>query len=381
MLGALTRTIDSRPVAFVRIVVGIASVLLLVETRTTLQSVAAGRLAVPSFAWSPRITDPLVDIYSVVGLACAVALIAGVLPVVACLGVAATQATAMLTDQQTYSNHLVLLIAICTFLALANPGGAWTLTRGIASSRSPYWPLFLIQTQISTMYFWTAISKINPTFLDGLMLQISMRPQFALVVGDLQLKVMAIVTIVTELFLAAGLWFARLRPFAFVIGFGLHTSIALTLLNPYPLIPFGLMTLSAYLFFLRLPEPNGRIVVWDSSCGFCHRWIAVCRALDWFGIHRFIGSHDTSALETTSITPQPSVTSLELEDSQTGERASGFDAFRRILEVCPLTFLIAPILGFPPIRALGVRLYGHTVADRTFKDPAVDTTNQPVERA
>jgi predicted DCC family thiol-disulfide oxidoreductase YuxK len=368
MLNHLIRDIDSRPVAFMRIVTGVASVLLLIETRETLQRVADGSLAIPSFSWSPTVTSELVVAYTALGLLFAVALTAGVFSAAAAIGVAATQAAALLTEQQTYSNHLVLLISICSLLAFANPGGAYSLRDRSLSNRSPVWPLVLIQTQIATMYFYTALSKINGTFLSGDMLTGSLRPMF--VVGnDDAYQVLALITIATEFFLAAGLWFARTRPFALVIGLGLHASIALMLKDPYPLIPFGLLSLCTYVLFLRLPEPGSRLVVWDSHCSFCYRWIALFRALDLFRIHTFVGSKDPMAFESTEVTREQLAEAMQLRDRSDGTAASGFDAVRRILEVSPFTFLVAPILGIAPVRAIGVRVYKHVADNRTCELP------------
>ncbi|MHA7173107.1 hypothetical protein [Arthrobacter monumenti] len=110
------------------------------------------------------------------------------------------------------------------------------------------WPDMLIMTQISVVYFFTAIAKINPVFLSGEMLRSAMwipLPDFAHVP-------LSVGAVVMGLFLAFALWSRKLVKGAIVGGVVLHMSIVVTLDLPLVLFAFALLTLGTYpLFYYR----------------------------------------------------------------------------------------------------------------------------------
>jgi len=78
-----------------------------------------------------------------------------------------------LWDQQTYSSHRLLATALVAYLIVARSDAMWSVTsrqRG-ASASVPWWPAMLMLTQLSTCYFFAAMSKVNPEFLGGQPLQ------------------------------------------------------------------------------------------------------------------------------------------------------------------------------------------------------------------
>ena len=108
-----------------------------------------------------------------------------------------------------------------------------------------------------------------------------------------------------------------------------------------------------------------RIVIWDSHCSFCRRWVALFRFLDWFRLHRFVGSSEPGAFDDPRVTPEMAEQAIQLLTSK--RRAEGFDAVRRVLSVSPLTFWTAPILWLPPVNSLGNRIYKRVAARRRCK--------------
>ena len=108
-----------------------------------------------------------------------------------------------------------------------------------------------------------------------------------------------------------------------------------------------------------------RTVIWDSHCSFCSRWVTLFRFLDWFRLHRFVGSSEPGAFDDTRVTPEMADRAIQLLTPK--RRAEGFDAVRRILAVCPLTFWTAPILWLPPVHHLGNRAYVAVAARRTCR--------------
>jgi predicted DCC family thiol-disulfide oxidoreductase YuxK len=129
---------------------------------------------------------------------------------------------------------------------------------------------------------------------------------------------------------------------------------------------FGLNMLAPYLLFLE-NRPASRLVIWDDDCSFCRRSVAVCRRLDWLGIHRFEGSSNPAILQEAGVTPQQADAELKL--SFDGRTMGGFDAVREILCMLPLSFLWAPVLAIPPISGIGRRLYRRVAERRKCATP------------
>ncbi|HEV8053744.1 MAG TPA: HTTM domain-containing protein [Candidatus Limnocylindrales bacterium] len=94
--------------------------------------------------------------------------------------------------------------------------------RGRGRDAIPQWPLFL-KVQVSIVYLFAGLSKLNAAFLSGEVLANSFRSDgpFAVPAGwrtTEPMVVLSLVTIATELFLSVGLLVPRLRPVVFVVG-------------------------------------------------------------------------------------------------------------------------------------------------------------------
>lgn len=164
-----------------------------------------------------------------------------------------TTAAVLLADQQTYSNHLVLLMMLTGFLGMSGAAEAWTVSRAEHPARVPYWPAFLIQAQITTVYAWTAIAKINPQYLSGEVFSTYLQP-WAPFPGEI-LPLAAVFSIIAEACLAVGLWIARTRKFAFLVGAALHLGIVVLLQDPAPLIGFAALMAAGYVLFAAGSKP------------------------------------------------------------------------------------------------------------------------------
>src|SRR5207247_2393214 len=96
--------------------------------------------------------------------------------------------SAMLLDQQTYSNHLLLMTVLAALFTLVPSPGAWLFGQRRQTGPPPaiaYWPLLLIKLQISSMYAFAALAKLNPMYLSGEVLVHSVRPGLRLSPGSL----------------------------------------------------------------------------------------------------------------------------------------------------------------------------------------------------
>jgi predicted DCC family thiol-disulfide oxidoreductase YuxK len=215
------------------------------------------------------------------------------------------------------------------------------------------WPVWLLKIQLSLVYFFTAIAKLNPTFLSGQVLgdRAWIPPPLTTPAG---LALLGFGAVALEFFIGFALWLPKLRYWAFLIGLILHGIVPIVM-GPYAgLIVFSLATLSVYVLFMD-DRPASRLVLWDDRCGGCARWIALFRRLDWLAIHRFEGSSRTLVLKEAGVTADRANEEILFWDGQ--KLYGGFDAVREILKALPVSMLWAQVLAIEPIRWVGIRAY------------------------
>lgn len=256
MRRILSDVMDPRPLALARMLVGLAAAGFSFEWISVLARAASGKyLAFPVLAGWPAPSPVFVLVLFAVSLVASAAMVLGLAGRIPALLVSGTTAAVLLVDQQTYSNHLVLLMMLSGFLGMSGAAEAWTVSRAEHPARVPYWPAFLIQAQITTVYAWTAIAKINPQYLSGEVLGTYLQPWAPIPSG--LLPVAAVLSIIAEAFLAVGLWVARTRNLALVAGGALHLGIVVLLQDPAPLVGFAALMAGGYVLFAagRRPWP------------------------------------------------------------------------------------------------------------------------------
>ena len=99
-------------------------------------------------------------------------------------------------------------------------------------------------------------------------------------------------------------------------------------------------------------------------------WIRWARRLDWLGVLRYVGNEEEEVLAANGITREAADEALHLVDGD-GNHV-GYDAVRRAAEVLPLTFLWAPLLGLPPVRWVGIRVYRRVARNRKCTIPRIE---------
>lgn len=260
----LTARIDARPLAVARIGVGVALLLLSVETHDILSQVAQGSaVAMPWLAGLPHWSPLLVAAYVGASALCAVGVLVGYrLPWTATAS-AVLSGVLMVWEQQTYSAHRTLFVLLCVYLAFSRADAAWAV-RGRRAESVPFWPVLLMLSQVSVCYLFGALSKLNPTFLSGAVLEQSLW----LPLPQTLLAVLPLLVVVCEVFIALGLWLPRLRLLAALTGLGLHVSIVATMEQPMPLMAFAAACLGTYPLFLLRPgtaQPAGGPAVFRIS--------------------------------------------------------------------------------------------------------------------
>ena len=247
---------DPRPLAVARLGLGLSAVMLAVETHLFLARIARGAVSMPAFDWLPAPTILPVNGLLMIGVVSGFALMVGYRSRLAAALTVLCAASVVLWDQQTYSNHRMLIVLLCCYLAASNAGAVWSvdaIRRGKGAASVPHWPQLLMMVQVSVCYLFAALSKINPVFLSGDVLG----DHVWWPLPNWVFPPLALATVAVELALAIGLWLPRVRALAALMGLGLHASIVLMLREPVVLVTFALACLAIYPLFLSRPRPVG----------------------------------------------------------------------------------------------------------------------------
>ena len=106
-------------------------------------------------------------------------------------------------------------------------------------------------------------------------------------------------------------------------------------------------------------------VVYDGQCGFCVRSLRIVRALDVWGLLRFVDGTDRPQVEARF----PGLSDADLDGAMYavgdgGRTYRGFFAFRRLLWSSPLLWPLLPIFYLPGARWVGPRVYAWIARNR-----------------
>lgn len=368
----LNDQVPSRPLAIARIGVALAVLLELANSAKALLVLDnPGIIRVPMLPWMPEASDSLAWVLIGVWAVTAVALLVGWRTRPAASVLAVTLAIVLLLDQQLFENHLYLMVLLAALLAVAASGAALSLDARRTGEQAEVsrWPVWLIKFQISVVYGFAALSKINPAFLSGTTVATSLRRAGPLAVPDAwrslePMLVLALMAVFAEAFVAIALWSPRWRPTAFVVALGLHGGLAVWFSPTYLLIVFAALMLPVLILFLDAAP--GRVVVWDDGCGFCATWVAWFRRLDWLNALRFV---KRSELASSGLPVSEEAAARALQLVRGSRVHGGFAAVGRILEVLPISFLWAPLLRLPPIAWVGELGYRRVALRRKCELP------------
>jgi hypothetical protein len=330
MLTWLTSDLDSRPLGLARIVVGVAAVIRSIVAWPVLTALTQPDiLRVPYADWVPTPTLPLAVAIVVVWFVSALLFMVGWR--VSLTGPALTLAivATLSLDQQTYSNHLYLMAWLVLLMTLADAGAGITI--GKPDRTIARWPLLLIMLQISVVYGFSAVTKLNATFLSGVTLARVLRDGVIPFPDTLRtpaiLSVLAATVVFVELFIAVMLWRSRFRPAAFIFGLGLHASITLTMAGTAQLFVFSMEMLAVYPLFLST-EVLAVTAPTDSPLRRRTRRVDLLRIVE------FVGASDTVGLR------------------HLGRVTRGSAAHTRLLEHLVPWLWFAPLLRLPGLRHL-----------------------------
>jgi predicted DCC family thiol-disulfide oxidoreductase YuxK len=271
-----------------------------------------------------------------------------------------------------YNNHMYLLCLTLFLVSLSDCERHYAL-RPRGSGPIDRWPRNLMQFQLTVVYLFAGLQKINPRFLSGDALDYYLEravgpfaPLGNLLAGTSVVVPLAFTVIALEISLALAVRLPRLRQAAFGAALPLHVGMLLVAYNDlelFGIVLFAILTFVLLSSYVDLPE-QGRLVVWDDSCGFCRRWIDAVRRFDAFHALRFVGSSAPAAYDATGVTAAAAAAAVQLVEPDGTVRA-GIAAVQGIVSVLPGGFLVAPYLSLPVVRQVGDRVYRRVAARRT----------------
>jgi predicted DCC family thiol-disulfide oxidoreductase YuxK len=366
----VTSRTESQGAALVRIIVGIDSIIRAAEGWNIVNRVVRWELKFPYAAGSLPMDPEAVPFYIGAWVVAALAFAAGWHTRVAGSVLAASLFYGLFIDQQVYSNHQLLLGILVTLLTLANCGATFSLdARRRTSQDIPGWPIFLLKAQLTLVYGFSAIAKLNLTYISGVIIFASLRdtgplafPQ-ALRTPPVMAGV-AVASIAAELFLAMALWSVHWRRVAVVVGILFHIGLVMLMLPSQTvlLLVFGVAMTSLYLlFFEHAPVPL--TVYYDDRCGICSTTIDwLRRAAAGAGHVRFIGTraavfeHDLGDVAT-----ERTIVVVNDRDRRVYTEARAFAALFRSL---PLLYQPLRLMGLPGLALVADAIYRQVAKHR-----------------
>jgi predicted DCC family thiol-disulfide oxidoreductase YuxK len=370
----------ARPMAVARIGAAAAILLELRNSAETLLRLAEpGVIRAPWFGPEVPVTEPIAWLVIGVWLAANIGLLLGFRTRLSGALLTVMLAFTLLADQQLYSNHLYLMTVVAGLLCIGDSGAALSLDarRGGARTDVPAWPVLLLKLQISVVYGYAALSKLNPDFLSGSVVASYLRRDGPLALpADWRsvepMLVLSVLAICMEGFLAVALWLPRWRHVAFPVALALHVGIAIWLTPTYALSVFSLFMLPLLVLFLD-PAPGRLTLVWDDGCGFCGAWVRWFRRLDWLDAIRPV---PRSGLAASGLPVAAEAAARALQAVEGDRVRGGFAAVTAVAEALPLAFLWAPLLRLPPVAWIGERWYARVAARRSCELPGPTLTTR-----
>jgi Vitamin K-dependent gamma-carboxylase len=302
---ALGRRVSMRALALLRVLVG---PVVLLHLRPFLADAAAGRIYRDTFhepytAWYPELPRGLYVALLWVGAAAAVAMTVGFATRVATATTAGVVAYNLFLSTTHVHNNRAYLAIVLAGLAVAPCGrelsvDAWLRRRrGLPplALTAPAWPLLLLRFEASVVYGASGLSKlVDPDWFGGTVtwhrtvrvrdeLVASPLPGWAIdVLADRSFHIYAAkVIVLTEIFLALGLWWRATRDAAVWVAVCFHVMIELTARVEV----FSYLAIAALVIW-AVPATRDRVLVVDPRRPGHRLLAALVRRLDWLARFR-----------------------------------------------------------------------------------------------
>lgn len=282
-----------------------------------------------------------------------------------------------------------ILLVTLFLMCLTNVHGDYfsvdCLRRGNVDAYKTERPFFiqrLLQMQIASTYFYTALYKItasgnwftgNPLYYlwnyppEGVTKQFLFREFFA--ARPELCHVLAVAIVAAELALGFLLFIPRTRMAAIIAGFIFHILLVLTL--HVPTIFFFLFPPQLLLFihpallvqWIEKKRHHNEIrgqaqIIYDGHCQFCIAGVKTLLTMDLFGVLKKVDYHGIEIVSTLhpSLTKELCHSQLHLIEKD-GRLTGGFLIFRRLCWKIPMLFPLMPLFYFPGSSLLGPVVY------------------------
>ena len=351
----LGRVVSIRSLALLRILVG---PIVLLHLQPFLSDGFDGRIYSDAFyepyaSWYPELTGSVYVGVLCLGAVAAIAMSIGLFTRVATATTFAVVAYNLFLSTTHFHNNRAYLVIVLALLAVAPCGrelsmDAWLRRRrGLPAlaPAAPAWPLWLLRFECAAIYGASGLSKLlDPDWFGGTVtwqrvsrargdLQAWHVPDWAIsALTDRGFHTGAAKFIVlTELFIAAGLWSRRTRYAAVWVAVIFHLTIEASA----SVQVFSLLGIAVLLVW-AVPSTRDRVLRIDLTDDRRRRWAALVRSLDWLARFR--------------IEQAPAGAPPEVVDRD-GTRLRGGAAIAFTLSRLPLTAWFAlPALLLPAVR-------------------------------
>jgi len=351
----LGRPVSMRSLALLRVLAGPA---VLLHLRPFLSDSLDGQTYRDAFyepyaAWYTEVPDAVYVGLLWLAAAAAVAMSLGLLTRLATATTFVIVAYNLSLSTTHFHNNRAYLVIVLGMLAVAPCGRELSLDAWLRRRRgqppldltAPAWPLWLLRFECAAIYGASGLSKLlDPDWFGGTVtwhrvvrarddLEGWPLPDWALsVLTDRSFHTGAAkVIVLTELFIAVGLWWRGSRYAAVWVAVAFHVAIEMSAAVQV----FSFLGI-AVLVIWAVPSTRDRVIRIDPAAGSHRRWSAVVRALDWLARFR--------------IEPAPHGSPLEVVDRD-GTTLRGAPAVALAFSRLPLTaWFVLPVLLLPGVR-------------------------------
>jgi vitamin K-dependent gamma-carboxylase len=351
----LGRAVSMRALALLRVLAGPAVVL---HLRPFLLDAWDGRIYRDAFyesyaGWYPELPDALYVGLLWLAVAAAVAMSLGFLTRLVTATTFAIVAYNLFLSTTHFHNNRAYLVIVLGLLAVTPCGrelslDAWARRRRgrpALDTSAPAWPLWLLRFECAAVYGASGVSKlVDPDWFGGTVTwQRVVRARDQLDAWPLPDWAVSVLTnrgfhtgaakliVLTELFIAAGLWWRGTRYAAVWVAVAFHVAIEVSA----PVQVFSYLGI-AVLVVWAVPSTRDRVLRIDPTAGRRRRLGSLVRGLDWLARFR--------------VEAAPPGSRLELVDRD-GTAIRGAPAVALALSRLPLTAWFAlPALLLPAIR-------------------------------
>jgi Vitamin K-dependent gamma-carboxylase len=349
----LGRAVSMRSLALLRVLTGPVVIL---HLRPFLSDSLDGRTYRDAFnqpyaAWYPEVPEAVYVGLLWLGAAAAVAMSLGFVTRVATAATFGIVAYNLFLSTTHFHNNRAYLVIVLGALAVAPCGrelsvDAWLRRRRgrpALDPSAPAWPLWLLRFECAAVYGASGLSKlVDPDWFGGTVTwqrvvrardELGALPDWAVsLLTDRSFHTGAAKLIVlTELFIALGLWWRGTRYAAVWVAIGFHISIeASASVQVFSLLAIAVLVIWA------VPSTRNRVLRIDPTAGRHRRLGSLVRGLDWLARFR--------------VEPAPPGSRLEVVDRD-GTAIRGAAAVALVLSRLPLTAWFAlPALLLPAVR-------------------------------